>query len=376
MTPYTGWGSDDLIEVDCLLADGSVVTANKHNEYSDLFWAIRGGGSGFCIILNLTRAVIQSPTPKEGTNRKFVFTELRYGTEDEQEHKRWLTNFQEFLYENPKSSKFGASGRLIFFPQFDFFSQGLDGIYLGRYEELIHDFGDAGLLNTRFEIPGVGGIPSYVVRFPDTEPIPGLIPSQINVTGTRLLEFDKYTDSVIYNLCNLMVTDLVSAFTYVSWSENNNWCADLDIPQAKCVPRSFEIPGTGVIVSITWLQDPLVLDVNPCYDEEVIQKFEDKLSDPTSFMNRGGQVNRDRVLAEASSSPIYSQQGTFSGAIMIPKLEVDVLNKIIKDTGGFTINHLQVSIRSIIRFYSNLSTNLLHSWINLSARSCNGSQDR
>ncbi|QGY42693.1 FAD-binding protein [Maribellus comscasis] len=40
---------DNLLEADMVLADGSFVTVNK-NHYSDLFWAIRGGGGNFGIV--------------------------------------------------------------------------------------------------------------------------------------------------------------------------------------------------------------------------------------------------------------------------------------------------------------------------------------
>lgn len=40
---------DNILEVDMVLADGSVVTANK-DQHSDLFWAIRGGGGNFGIV--------------------------------------------------------------------------------------------------------------------------------------------------------------------------------------------------------------------------------------------------------------------------------------------------------------------------------------
>jgi FAD/FMN-containing dehydrogenase len=40
---------DNLLGVDMVLADGSVVTANA-NEHSDLFWAVRGGGGNFGVV--------------------------------------------------------------------------------------------------------------------------------------------------------------------------------------------------------------------------------------------------------------------------------------------------------------------------------------
>jgi hypothetical protein len=40
---------DNLLEADMVLADGSFVTVNSH-QFSDLFWAIRGGGGNFGVV--------------------------------------------------------------------------------------------------------------------------------------------------------------------------------------------------------------------------------------------------------------------------------------------------------------------------------------
>ena len=42
-SPSKGLGVDQILEVDIVLADGTLVTANS-KQNSDLFWAIRGGG--------------------------------------------------------------------------------------------------------------------------------------------------------------------------------------------------------------------------------------------------------------------------------------------------------------------------------------------
>ena len=44
-----GLSLDNLLEVDIVMADGRLVTANAEN-YADLFWAIRGGGGNFGVV--------------------------------------------------------------------------------------------------------------------------------------------------------------------------------------------------------------------------------------------------------------------------------------------------------------------------------------
>ncbi len=39
-----GLGVDNIVSARVLLANGEIVYANKTNDYSDLLWAIRGGG--------------------------------------------------------------------------------------------------------------------------------------------------------------------------------------------------------------------------------------------------------------------------------------------------------------------------------------------
>ncbi|KAL3304205.1 FAD binding domain-containing protein, partial [Colletotrichum asianum] len=45
-----GWASGNVVGYEAVLSSGSIVYATATNEYSDLFWALRGGGNNFAIV--------------------------------------------------------------------------------------------------------------------------------------------------------------------------------------------------------------------------------------------------------------------------------------------------------------------------------------
>ncbi|KAF2132493.1 FAD-binding domain-containing protein [Dothidotthia symphoricarpi CBS 119687] len=45
-----GFASDNVVKYQCILASGLIVEATATNAYSDLFWALRGGGNSFCLV--------------------------------------------------------------------------------------------------------------------------------------------------------------------------------------------------------------------------------------------------------------------------------------------------------------------------------------
>ncbi|KAJ5745667.1 FAD-binding domain-containing protein [Penicillium odoratum] len=47
--PILGWGCDNIVEYEIVLASGKIVTVNK-SSYSDLFLALKGGGNNFGVV--------------------------------------------------------------------------------------------------------------------------------------------------------------------------------------------------------------------------------------------------------------------------------------------------------------------------------------
>ncbi|KAE8404327.1 hypothetical protein BDV37DRAFT_293988 [Aspergillus pseudonomiae] len=62
-----GWSCNTVVNYEIVLADGSVVEANK-THYSDLFWALKGGSSNFGLVTRFDLETIKSPKVWAGTH--------------------------------------------------------------------------------------------------------------------------------------------------------------------------------------------------------------------------------------------------------------------------------------------------------------------
>jgi len=56
LTPRVGLAVDNLVAAEVVLADGTLVTANAE-QHSDLYWALRGGGGNFGVVVFFTYKV-------------------------------------------------------------------------------------------------------------------------------------------------------------------------------------------------------------------------------------------------------------------------------------------------------------------------------
>lgn len=56
-----GFGADNVVMYECVLASGLVVEVTAVNKYSDLFWALKGGGNSFCLVTRFDVKVYTSP---------------------------------------------------------------------------------------------------------------------------------------------------------------------------------------------------------------------------------------------------------------------------------------------------------------------------
>ena len=62
MSPKYGLAVDNILEVDVVIADGTLLTANECTN-KDLFWALRGGGGGtFGVVTRMVHKAHDSPS--------------------------------------------------------------------------------------------------------------------------------------------------------------------------------------------------------------------------------------------------------------------------------------------------------------------------
>jgi UDP-N-acetylenolpyruvoylglucosamine reductase len=84
MTRQYGLSIDNLLEADVVLANGNLVTASA-NENSDLFWALRGGGGNFGVVVSFTFKLQATNTVYGGP--------MLWNIEDSKEMMTWYHNF-------------------------------------------------------------------------------------------------------------------------------------------------------------------------------------------------------------------------------------------------------------------------------------------
>lgn len=67
LSPMHGFACDNYRSLDVVLPSGELVTATRTNQYSDLFRALKGGGSRFGIVTNYEVQAIHTGTAADKT---------------------------------------------------------------------------------------------------------------------------------------------------------------------------------------------------------------------------------------------------------------------------------------------------------------------
>ena len=200
-----------MLSYDIVLYDGTPVTANA-TENEDLYWALKGGGSGFGVITSLTTAVISAPEEAS----KFTFVNAVY-QQTQNEAREFLKRFQDFLMPDlpigskeykekvrATSAKFGGGA--------GFFTSGallsFTGLFLGSAEEAESTFDEAGLLDSE---------------------ILGWYPPVGRLFFTH--EFSSYADAQLFTACLNMATN--GGLPWTNWVNSNGIYKHLEMPEFR-----------------------------------------------------------------------------------------------------------------------------------------------
>ena len=306
MSPYIGWAADAVLEFDLIDYNGNELVANE-DENPDLYWALRGGGSGMGVITKIKTAVVASPEPDEGT-RKFTALYFKYDTSMSTKLKWLLSSFQDFLYDADSDSyRFGGGA------SFNDKSSTIQGVYLGTAEETVNLFQSSGLMRKTILSNNTG---YFSTGYEVLDPIEGY-PSQ----GVEISEFDSYGETMMFRICT---TFQKSPFGYAMVS-SLDWCKDLGINADLC---------EAVTVNNPPLQDVQVNLPKNCLDKTIIEAMVKSFLDPKSFMNRCGWEK------QWQDGGFSGYPKTMAGGYLIPKMNADILHKLASTT-GIQINHLQ-----------------------------------
>jgi len=115
LSPTYGLGVDNVLQMTVVIADGTHLTVNEHS-YSDLFWALRGGGGG-------TWGVVTSVTYRSHPNTPFSYVLFKaFLTQPNNASPDAAKNIvSELVRMGPTITSLGFGGMSIFLPPALFF---------------------------------------------------------------------------------------------------------------------------------------------------------------------------------------------------------------------------------------------------------------
>lgn len=259
VTPYTGYAADLLTELEMVLYNGTVVTANEE-QHPDLFWASRGGGGGNGIVTSLTYKVVQAPQKATEENPKF--TQLMLYFSDKREAFKRL---QRYLYNGEASYKLGGNAGVISDDAVE-----MTFTYLGSWEDAINALRDARLLDTSIlssESDKSKILSNYKEICGDDNGPCSESENGVPPYGVEARDYFSYAEMEGRVIC--IYTKIEPSWT----SRTPDICADLGLDGKYCHPFQHSFGPSK--------------ELN-CDSEVVLKQLLKVSGIPTSFMNTGG----------------------------------------------------------------------------------------
>ncbi|KAL7544544.1 hypothetical protein ACHAWF_007923, partial [Thalassiosira exigua] len=341
-SPYVGLGIDDVSAYNIVIWNETLgepieVTATSDN-YKDLFFFLKGGGSGVGVVTSVENVIVQSPEPTLQEERKFLSFSISYEL-DEDNVRKFLKNFQDFLvpdlpFDKYKEAIRNGSSRYGGQARFDLRedapggrSVNFNGIHLGSEAELNVTLKEYGLLDGIRE----GG---FVVNAEEDD-YGRIMAINACVIATGTNQWDLWFRPTYYleNFFSPLAFDI---------------CKDLGInDEETCTPRNLTTPG---------IQANLPRD---CADDKYIDHFVKAAKKPQSFVNRPGLELLAEVyefIAETSANPderaaaasaAEDVRSTQVGGIVVPRVDPDVLYELAEI--GVVANHLAHGAPTLVK---------------------------
>jgi FAD/FMN-containing dehydrogenase len=91
-----GFGSDNIVKYQVVTAKGAIIEPTANNLYSDLFWALKGGGNSFGLVTRFDIKVYSSPSVWVGT--------AQYDTSQRDAFLSAIYNFVKYGSADPKAA--------------------------------------------------------------------------------------------------------------------------------------------------------------------------------------------------------------------------------------------------------------------------------
>jgi hypothetical protein len=208
ITPYVGLACDQVLELEIVLWNGTVVRANN-KTHQDLFWASCGGGPGFGVVTRMVIKIHKAPNPGH-----YAVIDLAYKLDGIPDV---MDRFQKFINSGKEEvRKYGGNAFTLSTP-IPFYV--IQFVYLGSWTQGLQELETAGLLD-----------PNLLIAIPaDVRVNYSTIQGPFNISnftiiaadGYRVREFPTYAEVEAFVICSFLQPPTFMGLTCENLGINN-----------------------------------------------------------------------------------------------------------------------------------------------------------
>ena len=191
ITPYVGLACDQVLELEIVLWNGTVVRASK-KSHQDLFWASCGGGPGFGVITEMVIKVHKAPDPGH-----YSVINLIYPVDATPEV---MNRYEKFINSGKQEVRKYGGNTLTLPKQSPVYV--LSFVFLGSWTQGLKGLANAGLLDPKLlaEVPA-----DIKVNYSTVQPPIKTSNFTLNITyGYQVREFSTFGEMEAAVICNFL----------------------------------------------------------------------------------------------------------------------------------------------------------------------------